>query len=254
MKNVIIGVLLFLLIGAVIKIIWYPNVKMNSRDTPVTRAAKQAVEADVSNINKRLNKDGFEHAIHSDKENVVKETTILSDSAEIWKQRYLEVLGIKEKQAKLLATYETTIIGLKLSASRSDTGFYYRDKYALLEYIKPKDTIGSGHFNFKYNADVNYSEYWKRDWFLGRKKHYVDFWISDPRATINGVKRLKFEPKEDKVKVDINASSVYTDRLNIGVDGGVSVGRTRVGGGYYYDMVDKKWKPVITLKFKVLDL
>ena len=110
---------------------------------------------------------------------------------------------------------------------------------------QPKDSVDTGYFNFKYDAQINYAQYWKKDWFLGKKKQYIDFWIADPRATINGAKRVKFEPSEQKIKVDVNAASFYTDRLSLGVDGGVTVGRTRVGGGYYYDMMDKKWKPVV---------
>ena len=48
-------------------------------------------------------------------------------------------------------------------------------------------------------------------------------------------------------------TSFYADRLNLGVDGGVTEGRTRVGGGYYYDMMDKKWKPVVGVKFRLVE-
>ena len=118
---------------------------------------------------------------------------------------------------------------------------------------QPKDSVDTGYFNFKYDAQINYAQYWKKDWFLGKKKQYIDFWIADPRATINGAKRMKFEPSEQKIKVDVNAASFYTDRLSLGVDGGVTVGRTRVGGGYYYDMMDKKWKPVVGVKYRLLE-
>ena len=76
---------------------------------------------------------------------------------------------------------------------------------------------------------------------------------ADTRATVNGVKRVKIQPKQDNVKVDVNASGFYTDRLNLGVDGGVTIGRTRLGGNYYYDMVDRQWKRLVSVKLRLLE-
>ncbi|WP_312697226.1 MULTISPECIES: hypothetical protein [Sphingobacterium] len=41
--------------------------------------------------------------------------------------------------------------------------------------------------------------------------------------------------------------------MNLGVDGGVTIGRTRLGGNYYYDMVDRQWKPLVSVKLRLLE-
>lgn len=215
---------------------------------------KEAVKADVENIKRKIDRQGFEHAVISDKENVVRTVKELDSSAIRELDSARRLLGIKEKQLKHWISYSTTLEGRLLQADRTDTSYRYQDKWTNIEYVITKDTIGNGHFNFKYNADISYAEYWKRKHFLAPKKHYIDFWINDPRATINGVKRVKIEPKPDKLGVEVNASSYYTDRLNIGFDGSVRVGRGRLGGGYFYDMLDGKWKPLISVKFNLLDL
>lgn len=219
----------------------------------VTKEVKEYVNAEVDRVNNKIDKDGFEHAVNTEVRNLTKDD-VLNDSSNIWKNKYLEQLNINEDQAILLTTYRATISGLNLAAKKTDSSFRYSDAWTKIEFVKSKDSLGTGHFNFYYDAEINYAEYYKRDWFLGKKKHYVDFWIADSRATINGVKRVKFKPKEDRIKLDINASGFYTDRLNLGADAGISIDRTRIGAGYYYDVQERKWRPVVSLKFKILDL
>lgn len=245
------NILMAILVGLCVWLFFIPKKKVIEK-VPVE--VKEFVEIEVERVTKKIDEQGFEHAVAEEVENVVRSRNQLSDSAQIVLDSITNLLNIKDKQLKHYISYSTSLEGKLLEAERTDTSFHYKDKWARIEYVLPKDTLGNGHFNFKYNADVNYAEYWKRDWILGRKKHYVDFWIADPRATINGVKRIKFEPKDPFVKVDINASSYYTDRLNLGFDGGVHFGRTRVGGGYFYDMVDNKWRPLVNVKFNILEL
>lgn len=195
----------------------------------------------------------MEHAIISDKDNVIQSFYELDDSTKIKLDSVTKLLGIERKQFKEWRQYNTSISAKDLPALKTDTGFYYKDKYAHIEFIKGKDSLSKEKFNFSYNAEINYADYYKKDWFLGCKKHYIDFWIADTRATVNGVKRVKIQPKQDNVKVDVDASGFYTDRLNLGVDGGVTIGRTRLSGNYYYDMVDRKWKPLVSVKLRLLE-
>lgn len=241
------GVIVILLV----RIIWFPREVKVSDDLPPE--AKEAVSADVKNVTKKIDQNGFQHAVIADKENVLKSLNQLDDSSKRKLDSVLLVLNIERKQFKEWRQYNTSIVAKGLPALKTDTGFYYKDKYAHIEFIKGKDSLSKEKFNFSYNAEINYAEYHKKDWFLGRKKHYIDFWIADTRATVNGVQRVKIEPKQDKVKVDVNASGFFTDRLNLGVDAGLSVGRARVGGGYYYDMVDRQWKPLVSVKFRLLE-
>lgn len=251
MKNAGIYFLTGIIIILVVKIIWFPGGNINKVDIP--QEARESVDASVKGIINTVDEKGFNHAVMGDKENLVQSITQLNDSSRREVDSVKRLLKIKDKQLIEWIQYATTLEGRKLPASKTDTGFYFKDKYALIELVKPKDTLSKEYFNFKYNAEINYAEYYKKDWFLGRKKQYIDFWIADPRATINGVKRVKIEPKQDNLKIDVNASGFYTDRLNLGLDAGLTINRTRIGGGYYYDMIDKEWTPVISVKFRLLE-
>lgn len=234
-------------------VFFYFNPKIVEKQV-ITKEARDLANAEAERVKNKIDAMGFEHAVHDEVENIFSTSKQLDDSSKRKLDSTLVLLGIKEKQLKEWKQYSTTLEGKLLAAVKNDSSYTYSDRYAKIEFVRPKDSIGAGHFNFKYNAEINYAEYSKRDWFLGKKRQYVDFWIADSRATINGVKRVKFQPKEDRIKLEINASSYYTDRLNLGADAGLTIDRTRVGAGYYYDIQDKKWKPVVSLKFKILDL
>ncbi len=251
MKNLGTYFLIAIVAILIIKIVWFPNEKEVRVEIPPE--IKEAVKATVDNVNKNIDKKGYEHAVIDDKENIIKSFGQLDDTSKRKLDSVMNLLAIERKQFKEWRQYNTAIAAKDLPAESNDTGYSFKDKYASIEFISPKDTFGKGTFNFTYNAEINYAEYWKKEWFLGRKKNYIDFWIADPRATINGVKRVKIEPKPDNVKFDLNASGFYTNRLNLGVDGGLSVGRTRIGAGYYYDMVNKQWRPLVSLKYRILE-
>lgn len=222
------------------------------KDSGITPIAKEAVRLEVESVTKKIDREGFEHAVISDKVNVIRHVSELDTSARKELDSVTRLLAIERKQLKEWKQYGISVKA-QLDAVKTDTSFRYTDKWADIEYVKPKDTLSSGHFNFSYNAEVNYAEYWRRKWFLAPKKHYIDFWISDPRATINSVKRVKFEVKEPFVKVDVNAGAYYTDHLNVGFDGGVHIGRSRIGGGYYYNVATGYWRPMATYKFRLIE-
>jgi len=226
--------------------------KNKEKDSGITPIAKEAVRLEVESVTKKIDREGFEHAVISDKVNVIRHVSELDTSARKELDSVMRLLAIERKQLKEWKQYGISVKA-KLDAVKTDTSFRYSDKWANIEYVKPKDTISGGHFNFSYNAEINYAEYWRRKWFLAPKRHYIDFWISDPRATINSVKRVKFEVKEPFVKVDVNAGAYYTDQLNVGFDGGVHLGRSRIGGGYYYNVATGDWRPVATYKFRLIE-
>lgn len=247
------NIFISLLTVAVVVLLYLLLSKQENQSDVVPDVVKESVKADVENIVRKIDREGFQHAVISDKENVVRKIKEL-DSAAIKELDSVKVLlGIKDKQLKHYITYSTTLEGKLLQAEQTDTSFRYEDKWANIEYVISKDTLSAGHFNFKYNADISYAEYWNKKHFLAQKKHYIDFWIADPRAQINGVKRVKIESKKPAVLVDVNASGYYTDRLNVGIDAGINISRARIGAGYFYDMEENKWRALMSAKFKILE-
>ncbi|OOG19120.1 hypothetical protein BWD42_04000 [Sphingobacterium sp. CZ-UAM] len=250
MKRTLFEIVLGLVV-LILALLLIQQVNKPKRST-IEQKAKEMVSAEVERVNTKIDKMGMQHAVTDEKEKIVSSLSNLDDSSRYWKERFLEQAGINEKNVKLMTTYETTIKGMKLSASRTDTGFYYSDKWANIQYVRPKDTADNGHFNFSYNAEINYAEYWKRSHFLAPKKHYIDFWINDPRAKINGVKRLQIESKEPKFRLESSSMVLYDGQTHIGGDIGVSLGNVRVGTSYLYNAATGEWKPYFYGKYKLI--
>ena len=214
--------------------------------------AKDLVEAVVKDVNKKIDEKGFEHAVIEEVQNTITtiyqmDSSAISERDSVVKLLKIERSQLKEWQQNAITWRDSFLI----AKQRSDTVYSYTDKWADIDFVKPKND--TPYFNFKYDAEINYAKYDERKWLLGKKRDYVDFWINDQRATINGVKRLKFEVPERMWGAEVNAHGLYTDRLNLGFEGMVRFGRYKAGGGYYYDMNTNDWKPMLSVKFKVLD-
>lgn len=80
----------------------------------------------------------MEHATISDKENVIQSFYELDDSTKIRLGTVTKLLGIERKQFKEWRHCNTSISAKDLPAFKTDTGFYYKDKYAHIEFIKGK--------------------------------------------------------------------------------------------------------------------
>lgn len=222
----------------------------------IGKETQEMVEAEVRRVNKKIDEKGFEHAVIDEVANVVTSTTVLDSTAIRERDSVIALLGIERKQLREWKQYNVTWRDSVLVAIRNDSGFRYVDKWADIQYVRPKDTISNGHFNFRYNAELNHAEYWKRGWFLGKKKHYIDFWVADKRATVNGVKRLKFEVEEPKFGMDMGAKTLYNGvdrRIYMGGEVGIDIGKVTIQGSYMYSPVDGKWYPFVSGKYKVLE-
>ncbi|SUJ19030.1 Uncharacterised protein [Sphingobacterium spiritivorum] len=245
-----------LLAVAVIVLLYIVLTKKDVKESGITPVAKEMVKAEVKAVNKVIDQKGFEHAVISDKENIVSSISQL-DSAAIKELDSVKAqLNIKDKQLKQWINYSVSLEGRLLQAQRTDTSFRYQDQWANIEYIRPTDTIGNGYFNFKYNAEINYAEYWKRDWLLGPKKHYIDFWVADKRASVNGVKRIKYEVKESSFGLDVSGKALFNgvdQRIYIGSEASIDIGRFNISGSYLYSPVVDRWYPFVSGKYRLLE-
>lgn len=219
-------------------------------NTDFNDVVKEYVTVEVEKVVKQVDSKGFDHAVIEDKENVIRSLKELNDSSKMQVDSLTKLLNIKDRQLKNWVSYSATLEDSLVSATKvNDSLFRYSGKNIKIEFLsgdKPS-------FNYSYDATVNYAEYWKRDWFLGKKKHYIDFWIEDEKARINGVKRVSIQPRDKSFGISLNAGGLYTDRLNIGFDAEIKTGKVYSTGGYYYDILQEKWRPVIGVKFRLLE-
>lgn len=252
MKNFIIAALF---IGCIYLFFFYKApIQKKVYENPLPEV-EAYIKADVEEINSKITKKGFDVAVLDAVKNNIQDIKLVRDSAKAFKDSLLNDFNkrdrIKDEKILSLTQYAASWRDSFMMASRTnDTTFNYQGGGLKLEFVSPYKS--KPYFNYQYDANINYVEYWDKANFLASKKQYIDFWIEDKRATIKGVKRLKIEPKQDPFKLDINASSFYFDRLNLGFDAQATIGRYKFGGGYYYDVSNKEWKPIFKLKFNIL--
>lgn len=218
----------------------------------IEKEVRVLVDSEVKRVNNKIDKEGFKHAVISEVENTVNSRVAIGEEVKKELDSVTQLLGIKTKQLNHYIRYAVSLEDSLLVARKGkDSVFRYEDKWANISFVPNNN---GGHFNFKYNAEINYTEYYKRDWFLGSKKGYIDFWVSDPRATIMGVKRIKIEPKQDKFRFNAGGAAIYYNGLHTGFDGELSIGnRYRLGAGYLYDFSDGEWKPMISGRISIID-
>lgn len=213
------------------------------------------VKADVENIDKKITNKGFEAAVLEEVQNNIYDLKLVRDSAKAFKdsilQEYAKKDRLREEQIKSITQYAASWRDSFMVASRkNDTTFNFVKNGLQLEFVSPIQK--KPYFNYSYDANLNYIEYWNKKNFFSQKKQYIDFWIEDTRATIKGVKRLRVEPKKDNFKLNINASGIYIDKPYVGPEIDINLGKLSLKTGYYYDIKDDKWKPIISTSFNIL--
>lgn len=246
--NIFKNILIIALVIALGYFIFIPR-KGSDKVERVPYPVKEYVELEVERVVKMIDEEGLEHAVTREVDNVIKHYEQLSDSAKLEIDSVNRLLGIARNQLKEWRSYAITLEDSLLRAEKVGDTYVYNDKWSEIKFTPDES---AGHFSLKYDAKINYAEYWKRDWFLGRKKHYIDFWIEDPRATVNGVKRVKFEPKKPFLGFEIDLVGRVGHDIEFGSEALMRIGNGKLGAGYSYGLKDREWKPVFVGKYNLL--
>ena len=214
--------------------------------------AEKLASAEVSRVNTLIDKKGFEHALTEEVSNTVSGYDKLEDSAKIDLDSVKALRELDKKQIKHWMQQAVTFRDSFMMAKKeTDSTYRFKDNFANIEFVNPTKNAPA-YFNYSYDAKINYLEYWEKKNIFAKRKDIIDFWIEDPRATINGVKRIKFIPKERSISAEVSAKSIFIERPFIGANADLNIGRFSLGGGYYYDMLEGDWKPIISAEFKIL--
>ena len=166
-----------------------------------------------------------------------------------------QALNIAKKQLEAITQVATITQAEKLSAQKQIDSlrhltYYYQDKYLWIAYhpAKADDTTGNGQFDFKYNDLLNIAQYWKKSWFLGAKKSYIDIYSNDVRTTVNGVKRLVVEQQQPAFNLRIQVVANYNfdnPVLNLGPGLQLDIKSLSLTGAYYYKQDTRSFIPVL---------
>ncbi|WP_114937586.1 hypothetical protein [Mucilaginibacter endophyticus] len=263
LTKIVIGLLV---VGLIVSILYAKHEHWRAEKAEVQASTNQNVVSQAATIiNHYIDTSKRNHIVISAGQNVLPQnwykngTAIsgglvdtVSAALNIAKKQLQEVTQIASvTQAKQLKA-ERTIDSLKRLT------YYYKDKYLQLAYrpaIAGSDTSDHGQFDYKYNDELNVVQYWKRGWILGAKRSYIDIYSSDPRTTINGVKRLVVKQNEPTFGLRVQAVSNYSlsrKTLNIGPGLQFDFKRFSVIGTYYYDTDANSWRPSIGARYDLV--
>lgn len=171
-----------------------------------------------------------------------------------------QALNIAKNKLQQITQIATTTQAENLQAKRTIDSlkrlvYSYRDKYVQMTYrpaLPGADSADNGQFDFKYNDSLNVVQYWKKKWFLGAKKSYIDIYSNDPRTTVNGVKRLVVEQRSPVFGLRVQGVSSYSfsrKLLNVGPGVQFDIGKFSLVGTYYYDFDASKFRPSVGARY-----
>lgn len=249
MKNIIPYFLLICVLVLYAKELFFKYKSERIREKPKTEITIEAEE-----VARQVDSQGAEHVIYKEAEPIIKLIELqVEDKAKV--DSLLKLANIKDKQLRELQTTVATIseqnIELRKTVKGIDTIYEYHDKYLDLSFNRKSDDLVLGSFG--YNLILNDLQYWKRDWFLGKKKGYIEVWSPDSRVRINGMGRVAIKQKTPTFNVGAGALSTYANDA-WGYGGGLRIGVSRlsVTGGYLYYPMHEEWKPSISAYYDLI--
>lgn len=256
---IIIGVLLFFNIkGCIEKNRLEKEVKVLRSDSLNIRSK---IQTEAKIITRQVDKLGSEHVTIEATENVFPSSVLSNSGISLGLVDTVAMaLNIKSKQVEELTRIISSLNVRDAKAhyvidSLKRKTIQYKDDYVKIVYTPDTlDTI-AGKFDFRYDADLRITQYYKRNWFLGAKKSYIDIWSYDNRVKINGVDRFKVEQKSPSFGLRIQAASAYHPKNGIygfGAGARIDLGRFSVNSNYIYYPKSETWSPNIQLNYDII--
>lgn len=117
------------------------------------------------------------------------------------------------------------------------------------------DTADQGTADFSADVNINATQYWKQNWFLGPKKSILAISSNSPLYKINGADFVEFEQKQPFFTADLQATAEYNFRtrsVNTGPSLNIGLGRIEVRGKYLYDPSERQWNGIISGGYMLL--
>lgn len=118
-----------------------------------------------------------------------------------------KLLKIKDKQLKSFTDLQWNftledkwkIDTIYIDSSFKYTQFQWQDKWIFI-----KGDIGNtDSFSIKGIDSISISNYWKRKWFLGNKKHYIDISNSNPHISYSNLRSIELVDRKQKSRLSI---------------------------------------------------
>ena len=235
--------------------------KLSKYDVDDALVRKQ-VQTKAAIITRKIDKFGLNHVTIEEGKNVLPRSAINNVAVSVGiLDTTAMAIDILKKQVVSLTVISSglevkNLVAEKVLDSLKREIYIYNDRYVSLKF-KPADTLNKEHtFDFKYNAELNYVEYWKKKFpIIGSKRAYIDVWSNDKRTTINGVDRLKIEQKEPQFGLRVQMRSIYSltsEKLFVGPGLSFDLKRYNVLGYSYYNVNDSRWIYAVGVNYDLI--
>ncbi|MCX2486616.1 hypothetical protein [Pedobacter sp. MR2016-24] len=225
--------------------------------------ARNIIVAEATIIAKKFDKNGAEHTIVDETNNILPANLIASNQGYdvAFVDSLISVTDIQKKEIVSLTQINQTISGKNLKAvavldSFKNKTYSYNDKNLYVSFTPDQDSNKVGLFNYRYNQNLNVIQYNRKKWLLGAEKSYIDISSNDTNSTINGVKKLTVLRKDKPFGMKLTAKSVYlpqSNKIGMGAQLRLRYKRTTISGSNYYFPTNQKWIPVIGLEYDLLN-
>jgi hypothetical protein len=224
----------------------------------------------VNPVNVYKDSNGVTHNVYSAAANTYTKKEALKQSSLLIPliDSVAKALNVKSKQVETATTITTNTTAdsipfyKKQVDSLRNLVLYYSDKYLKLVVrvnSDVTDTLDKGSFDFSYDADLKIYQYWKRKqvWGLniGSKQHFTDISSNDPRTTIGGLKTLTIKQNLPQIGLRIQAVTNYsfsTHSFSPGLGFRFDADRFSLNGIYYYSTDVSEWRPVLSLRYDII--
>ena len=241
--------------------IWFAFHKTQSPVTTKKSKAKDLVEAEAAIIKKKVDKNGLEHTILEETNNVLPKNLMVSGEGhdKAFVDSLIAQTDIQKKEITSLTQINQTISGKNLRAvatidSLNKKRFEFEDSNLYVSYTPDGDSPGL--FDYKYNQKLNIIAFNRKKWLLGADRNYLDISSNDIKGTINGVKTLSVLREDKPFNAKLTAKAVFMP-----VSGDVAFGPqikvrykrlTATGSQLYFPSL-QKWVPVAGLEYDLLN-
>lgn len=223
---------------------------------------KKEIQTSATILGRKISKEGLERVTIAAAENILPKGFIKDDEVRPdIVDTVASTLNINNKQVEAITIINTSLTAenlvLKKSIDSLKRVYYtYNDNFLAVKF-KPADTIDTlPTFDYKYNAKLNYVEYWKKKFpIIGAKRSYIDIWSDDPRTTINGIDRLKIEQRQPQFGLRLQLRSIYSitsQKLFVGPGVSFDIKRYNILGYGYYNVMDRNWFQAVGVNYDLI--
>lgn len=224
-------------------------------------AIKKAIEKEATIISKNVDQFGAKHAIIDATEKLFPKWTLKSTVSSSLDTPALRA-NISKKQIQDLTTTLAQVKAEKLIATKQLDSlkrliFSYSDRYVKLKFTPGDSTTQvPPTFDFSYDMDLTAIQYWKRKFpLIGAKRSYIDLYSSDPRTTINSVKKFTVEQANPKFGLRLQLRSIYgitSHKFYAGPGLSFDFGRLNFVGFSYYNYSDNRWQNTLGINYDLI--